>query len=207
MDTFIVENEKTARRFLKAMEIRTPQAELTLFLFNKYTRDTDPDQYLQVTEQGKDIGILSEAGCPAVADPGAVIVRRAHEKGIRVVPFVGPSAILLGLMASGFNGQRFAFHGYLPVNRPDRIKKLQELERESEKLNQTQIFMETPYRNHQLLAAVLKACRPDTGLSISCDLTLESEYISARPVAAWKTGVPDLHKRPAVFLIYRKPGP
>ncbi|HYH57404.1 MAG TPA: SAM-dependent methyltransferase, partial [Anseongella sp.] len=151
---------------------------------------------------GKDTGLLSEAGCPAIADPGALIVKRAHEKGIRVVPWVGPSSLILSLMASGFNGQQFAFHGYLPINRAERLRKIQELEKLSAKLDQTQIFIETPFRNNQLLEDLLKACRPDTGISISCDLTTAGEFIATRSAAEWRKQAPDLHKRPAVFLLY-----
>lgn len=203
MDEFIVENEKTARRFLKAMGIRTPQQALRLAVYGKHSAGIAPDTYLEPALKGKNIGLLSEAGCPAVADPGSVIVRRAHELGLRVVPYVGASSIMLGLMASGFNGQQFTFHGYLPIARPERVRKIQELERSSGKLRQTEIFIETPFRNNQLLADLLASCRPATSLSISCDLTTAGEFIATRRIAEWKRQPPpDLHKRPAVFLLY-----
>lgn len=203
MDEFIVENEKTARRFLKKMGIRTPMNDLRLQVYGKHSADAAIDEYLKPALDGKDIGLLSEAGCPAVADPGAVIVRRAHEKGIQVVPFVGPSSILLSLMASGFNGQQFVFHGYLPIHRAERVRKIQELERASRKLHQTQLFIETPFRNNQLLEDLLGACHAATSISISCDLTTATEYIATRRVAEWKKQPPpNLHKRPAIFLLY-----
>lgn len=206
MDEFIVENEKTARKFLKVMGIRTPQSALRLQVYGKHSGDVLVDEYLKPILQGKNMGLLSEAGCPAVADPGARIVKRAHEKGIQVVPWVGPSSIILSLMASGFNGQQFAFQGYLPIHSAERIRKIQELEKLSGKLDQTQIFIETPFRNNQLLDDVLKACHPATGLSISCDLTTSAEFIATRTVAAWKKHRPELHKRPAVFLLYARFG-
>ncbi|QEC52011.1 16S rRNA (cytidine1402-2'-O)-methyltransferase [Anseongella ginsenosidimutans] len=203
MDEFIVENGKTARRFLKQMGIRTPMNELRLHVYDKHSDNAAIDDYLKPVLQGKDVGLLSEAGCPAVADPGALIVRRAHEKNIRVVPYVGPSSIILSLMASGFNGQQFAFQGYLPIPRPERIRKIQELERASRKLRQTQIFIETPFRNNQLLEDLLGACHATASLSISCDLTTDTEFIATRRIAEWKSQPhPDLHKRPAVFLLY-----
>ncbi len=203
MREFIVENEKTARRFLKKMGIRTPLNDLRLHLFGKRSNPADIDSFLTPALEGIDVGLLSEAGCPAIADPGAAVVRRAHEKGIQVVPYVGPSSIILSLMASGFNGQQFAFHGYLPIPRPERVRKIQELERTSRKSQQTQIFIETPFRNNQLLEDLVGACQAGTWLSVSCDLTLETEFIASRPVSEWKKqALPDLHKRPAVFLLY-----
>lgn len=203
MQEFIVENEKTARRFLKKMGIRTPLNDLRLRVYGKRSHPADLDHFLRPALEGVDIGLLSEAGCPAIADPGADVVRKAHEKGIQVVPYVGPNSIILSLMASGFNGQQFAFHGYLPIPRAERVRKIQDLERASRKLNQTQIFIETPFRNNQLLEDLLGTCQAATGLSVSCDLTLATEFIASRPVAAWKKqNLPDLHKRPAVFLLY-----
>lgn len=203
MDEFIVENEKTARRFLKRMGIKTPMNDLRLHLYGKRSGPREVDSCLGPLLAGKDVGLLSEAGCPAVADPGSAVVRRAHECGIRVVPYVGPSSIMLSLMAAGFNGQQFAFHGYLPIPRADRVRKIQELERSSRKQRQTQIFIETPFRNKQLLEDLLGSCQAATSLSISCDLTTATEFIATRTIAEWrKRELPDLHKRPAVFLLY-----
>lgn len=205
MDEFIVENEKTARRFLKKMGIRTPLNDLRLHVYGKHSEHAAIDDYLKPVLQGKNIGLLSEAGCPAVADPGALIVRRAHEKGIRVIPWTGPNSLLLALMASGFNGQQFAFQGYLPINAAERTRKIRDLEKISRSLDQTQLFIETPFRNMQLLDDLLKTCHPDTGISISCDLTTASEYVATRSVAEWKKQpAPNLHKRPAVFLLYAR---
>ena len=157
-----------------------------------------------LVEEGKDAGIISEAGCPGVADPGAEVVKYAHQKNIKVVPFAGPSAILLSLMASGFNGQQFAFHGYLPIEKRDRVQALRALEKEMQQRNQTQIFMETPYRNNKLLEDLLQTLHPETRLCIAANITSpEHEFIQTKTIQQWNGKLPDIHKQPAVFLIYK----
>lgn len=202
LDVFIVENLRTARRFLRSAGFTGSFDQVNFFLLNKFTSSQEMERFLQPAHQGKSIGLLSEAGCPGIADPGQEVVRRAHSLGLRVVPMVGPSSILLALMASGFNGQRFAFHGYLPIHENERIKALQQLEKLAYQQDQTQIFMETPFRNDQLMEAILKSCSPKTLLCVACDLTKKEEFISTLPVAAWKKQKPVLHKRTTVFLIY-----
>lgn len=199
---FIVENEKSARAFLKKIGVKTPQNELTFHTLNKHHRE-DLNTYLKPILNGENVGVLSEAGCPGIADPGADIVTLAHKNQIQVVPLVGPSSIILSLMASGFNGQNFTFHGYLPIEKKSRLKKIQELERASERLNQTQIFIETPFRNNSLIDDLLKCCHPNTSLSISCDLTASTEFIATKTVALWQKEKPNLNKRPAIFLLHK----
>ena len=176
--------------------------ELTLHPLNKHTQLEEIPSFLTNVENGKSIGLLSEAGTPAVADPGADIVTIARSKGIKVVPLVGPSSILLSLMASGFNGQNFAFVGYLPIDKKQKFNKIKELERRSYQEGQTQIFIETPYRNNQLIKDLVSSCKPETRLCIACDITLDSEFIATKTIKEWKKKQPDIHKRPAVFLIY-----
>lgn len=199
--TFVVENARSARGFLKSIAHPGPLQELKLLVLDEHTRDVAP--LLAPLLAGEDCGLMSEAGCPAVADPGAALVHRAHQAGIRVVPMVGPSAILLALMASGLNGQRFAFHGYLPVERAERVRAIKALEARTDM--ETQIFIETPYRNGALLAALLEHCRGETLLCIAPDLTLQSEFISTRTIREWKKKPPMLDRRPAVFLLGRAP--
>lgn len=199
---FIVENVRTARRFLKKTDPGIDIDELTFFTLNKHTSKEALSDYLKPIGEGHSIGIISEAGCPAIADPGADIVAIAQQKQIKVVPLVGPSSILLALMASGFNGQSFAFHGYLPIETEDRIQKLKQLENRIYHEHQTQLFIETPFRNHKLLDDILKACKPSTRLCIAADITLETEYIRTKPISEWKKGLPDLSKRPCIFLLY-----
>jgi len=172
-------------------------------LLNQHTPVQEISGYLNSISEGKNIGIISEAGCPGIADPGADVVKMAHEKNIQVVPLVGPSSIFLALMASGFNGQNFAFNGYLPKERPDRIKKIKELERLAQQKDQTQLFIETPYRNTHMLEDILTSCEGSTKLCIACDITLSTEYIKTKTIAAWKKQVPDINKRPTIFLIYK----
>ncbi len=200
---FIGENAKSTRSFLKRIGPARPIQEIEIRELNVNTPAADIDTLLAPVLAGADAGLVSEAGCPAVADPGALLVRRAHERGVKVVPLVGPSSILLALMASGLNGQRFAFHGYLPVDAAQRMKKLRELEQHSRKANETQIFIETPYRNRALLDALVATLGPSTLVAVAVDLTLETEAIVSRPVSAWKkdAGTLDLHKRPAIFLM------
>jgi 16S rRNA (cytidine1402-2'-O)-methyltransferase len=203
IDEYIVENEKSARHYLKKMGIRKPLQEIILHPLNQHTAATEIGTYLNAIAQGKNIGVISEAGCPGVADPGAEVVKLAHQKNITVVPLVGPSSILLSLMASGFNGQNFAFNGYLPKERADRIKKIKELETLVYKKNQTQLFIETPYRNTHLLEDILAFCDGKTKLCIACDITLPSEFIKTKTVADWKKSKPEINKRPTIFLLYK----
>ncbi len=199
LDHFIVENERSARRFIKKITPRKSQDSLRLFPLNKYTEPGAIAEYLEPCLLGISVGVLSEAGCPAVADPGSEIVALAHDKGIRVVPLVGPSSILLAAMASGLNGQSFAFNGYLPIDSSDRRKSIKSLEKRSRDLGQSQFFMETPYRNDKLLAELVRTLHPDTLLCIAADLTLENEWIRTQKVSDWKGQVPDLNKRPAIY--------
>jgi len=199
LDVFFVENIRTARRFISSLKLGRVIDELTFIELNKDTPEAETIASLR--NLSKSAGVLSEAGCPGVADPGAVAVRIAHELEIRVVPLVGPSSILLALMASGMSGQSFAFHGYLPIDKAQRKKALQNLERNARQYQQTQIFMETPFRNNQLLEAVIEACSPDLALCIAANVTAPDELIRTMPVRKWKTQKPDLHKIPAIFLI------
>ena len=199
---FIVENPKSARQFLKAAGYPHALQGVPMQTLDEHTPEAALAELLLPLLTGQDCGLLSEAGCPAVADPGATLIRHAHECGIRVVPLVGPSAILLALMASGLNGQRFAFHGYLPVEREERRKKLQALENESRRADRTQIFIETPYRNESAFRAILDACGEDTLVCLATDLTLGSESVRTQSVAAWRKAPPDLNRRPTVFLLY-----
>lgn len=202
LDYFIAERAKTARHFIKSTQPVKPFSELEFAELNKRTLPEDLQTMLQPALEGHDMGLLSEAGCPGVADPGAKIVAMAHQKGIKVVPFVGPSSILLALMASGMNGQQFAFHGYLPAKKPELSKSLRQLEQQSARFKQCQIFIETPYRNLGFLDEAFKTLSPGTRLCIAADLTLESEYILTQTIGKWrKTTLPDLHKRPAIFVL------
>lgn len=203
IDHFIVENEKSARRFIKKITPKKPQPSLTIMKLDKYADEIETQSYLDVCESGVSVGLLSEAGVPAVADPGATMVKLAHEKGIRVVPLVGPSSILMALMASGMNGQNFAFNGYLPIDTVDRRKAIKALERTSKDKNQSQIFIETPYRNEKMFADLKATLTPNTQLCIAADISLSEEYIRTYSVAQWKGQSPDLHKRPAIFIIHK----
>ncbi|MCW3071370.1 MAG: SAM-dependent methyltransferase [Bacteroidetes bacterium] len=203
IDEYIVENEKSARHYLKKMGIQKPLQEIILHPLNQHTEAGEISGYLNSISEGKNIGIISEAGCPGVADPGAEVVKLAHEKNITVVPLVGPSSILLSLMASGFNGQNFAFNGYLPKERGERIKKIKELENLAIKRNQAQLFIETPYRNMHLLEDLIANCDKQTRLCIACDVTLATELIKTKTISDWKKQLPELNKRPTIFLIGR----
>jgi len=198
---FIVENIRTARRYLRKMDPQLNIDELQFFELNQHTDGTIIAEYLRPIIEGFDVGIISEAGCPGIADPGAEVVKIAHTRQIRVIPLVGPSSILLSLMASGMNGQNFAFIGYIPVKPAERVKAIREIERRSGFEKQTQIFIEAPYRNTQLINDLINTLADQTRLCIACDITLETEYIKTLTVAQWKKGVPDLNKRPAIFLI------
>lgn len=201
IDYFIVENEKTARRFIKKISPRKSQPSLKLYSLNKFTDQAVIPSFLDPCFQGNNVGIISEAGCPGIADPGADVVALAHEKGIQVVPLVGPSSITLALMASGLNGQNFAFNGYLPIETTDRKKAIKQFERLSKEKYQTQLFIETPYRNNTLLSELLKTLSKETRLCVAADLTLATEFISTKKVKNWSLQELDLHKRPAIFLI------
>ena len=198
---FIVENIRTARRFMKQVNKDIDIDRLTFFELNKHTHPNEIPSFLRPLENGEDVAVISEAGCPGVADPGADIVKLAHQKGIAVVPLVGPSSILLALMASGLNGQNFAFNGYLPVQSNERMRAINSLEKKVRNEHQTQIFIETPYRNNQLIADLLKTCSPSTLLCIAANITGENEFIATKSIGKWKKSVPDLHKQPAIFLI------
>jgi 16S rRNA (cytidine1402-2'-O)-methyltransferase len=199
---FIVEHPKTARQFLKQIGCALPLQEIRMQVLDEHTRPEGFANLLAPLLAGNDTGLLSEAGCPAVADPGAELVRIAHQKNIRVAPLVGPSSILLALMASGLNGQRFMFHGYLPVEPDKRLMKIVELEKESIARNQTQIFIETPYRNQKLLEALVQICRASTNLCVASEITLASERIATRTVKEWKHLLPDINKKQAIFLLH-----
>ncbi|MCK5136967.1 MAG: SAM-dependent methyltransferase [Bacteroidales bacterium] len=200
---YIVENLRNARRYLKKLDREIDIDQLVFHELNEHTSSEEIPTFLREAMQGSDTAIISEAGVPGVADPGAVVVRLAHELGIRVVPLTGPSSILLSLMGSGLNGQMFTFHGYLPVKRPERIRKIRELEQEIRRKGETQIFMEAPYRNDALLTDILETCDPATLLCIAADITLDSEFIHTRRVKEWKKKKPALHKRPVIFLLGR----
>ena len=197
---YFVEDIRSARRFIRKVDPESNIDEMTFFEINKRTRYTDLSGFF-VQHAEYDTGVISEAGCPGVADPGAEVVRIAHQKGITVKPIVGPSSILLSLMSSGLNGQQFAFSGYIPVKHPVRGKTIKHLEHRVYFENQTQIFIETPYRNNSLMNDLIKSLDEKTLLCVACDLTLETEYIKTQTVKEWKKGFPDLHKRPAIFLI------
>ncbi|MGM9759564.1 MAG: SAM-dependent methyltransferase [Parabacteroides sp.] len=200
---FIVENVRTARRFLKKVEPSIVIDELTFYELNKHTSPEQVAGYLAPMAHGESMGVISEAGCPAVADPGADVVAIAQRKRYKVVPLVGPSSILLSVMASGFNGQSFAFHGYLPIDASERAATLKRLEGRIYAENQTQLFIETPYRNNKLAEELIRSCRPSTKLCIASDITCEDEYIQTRPVKEWTGQVPDLCKKPTIFLLYK----
>lgn len=200
---FIVENVRSARRFLKKVDRDINIDELTFYELNKHTKPGDIEGYLQPITNGFHIGIISEAGCPAVADPGSDIVAIAQRKNYKVVPLVGPSSILLSLMASGFNGQSFSFQGYLPVEASDRVKRLKQLEHYIYHDHQTQIFIETPYRNQKLVEDILKHCTPSTKLCIAMNITCDNEYIRTLTVKQWEKQLPDMAKQLCIFLLYK----
>ena len=202
LDTFVVETEKPARHFLSTIKTAKPVRELTLNLLNEHTEDKALPDLLKPLLAGKDIGLMSDAGCPGVADPGARLVALAHQKGIRVIPLVGPSSILLSLMASGLNGQSFAFLGYLPVDKAQRIARLKEIEKRAQTHNETQIFIETPYRNQHMLEAILSNCNANTRFCIASQVSLPDEFIVTKTISGWKqSALPDLNKKPTVFLL------
>lgn len=200
---FIVENIRTTRRFLKKVDANIDIDSLTFYELNKHTNLEQIESYLTPIDKGFHIGIISEAGCPAIADPGSDIVAIAQRKNINVVPLVGPSSILLSLMASGFNGQSFSFLGYLPVDGSDRAKKIKQMEQRIYQENQTQIFIETPYRNQKLVEDLIKHCSSETKLCIALNITCEDEYIKTKPINQWNKKQPDMSKKPCIFLLYK----
>lgn len=202
IDDFIVENEKTGRKSIKTTNPDKIQATLHIKILNKHTEKSEHLTMIQPCFEGKNVGLLSEAGCPGIADPGAVITKLAHEKGIQVVPLVGPSSIFLALMASGMNGQNFAFNGYIPIDKSEKRSALRALEKISLDKNQSQIFMETPYRNNKMLEDILSSLQPHTMLCLATDITLPTEYIKTYTVAQWKKITIDLHNRPCIFIVH-----
>jgi 16S rRNA (cytidine1402-2'-O)-methyltransferase len=203
IDYYIVENEKTARKFIKSIHPEKKQPDLKISVLNKHTEIAEHNDFIQPLLRGENIGLMSESGCPGIADPGADIVKLTHEKGIQVVPLVGPSSILLALMASGMNGQSFAFNGYLPIDKNDKKQALKSFERLSQEKNQSQLFIETPYRNNKLMEDLLQILQPNTYLCVACDITLPTEYIKTKTVNQWKKEKADLHNRPCIFIIHK----
>lgn len=201
LNHFIVENEKSARKFIKRIAPEKSQQELVFFTINKHTEPSELPSFLEPCLSGFSMGIISEAGCPGIADPGAEIVKIAHRKQIKVVPLVGPSSILLAMMASGLNGQSFAFNGYLPIDKLNRKKMLKSLEKKAIESNQTQIFIETPYRNDKMFADLIETLNSTTMLCIACDISLETEEIKTQTIAQWKKEKVSFQKRPAIFII------
>lgn len=196
----VVENIKTTRRYLKKINREVDIDSITFFELNKHTQPEEINTFLSPCLEGNDVGIISEAGCPAVADPGSILVSIAHQKGIRVIPYVGPNSILMALMGSGFNGQAFKFSGYLSRDKNQRKNELKKLESEARN-GVTQLFMETPFRNQQFLEDILSTLHPESKLCIAADITLDTEFIRTQTIGAWKKGVPNLHKRPCIFAI------
>ena len=203
MNTFVVENEKDARKFIKSICPSKVQADLKLSPLNKRTKKSEHFAMIKPCLEGENIGLMSDAGCPGVADPGAAIVKLAHENGIQVVPLVGPSSILLAVMASGMNGQSFAFNGYLPIDKDEKKAMLKSLEKLSTDRNQSQLFIETPYRNNKMLQDLLQILQPSTHVCVAADITLPTEYIKTMRVQEWKKTKVDLHNRPCIFIIHK----
>ncbi len=204
LDYFIVENEKKARGFIKKIAPEKLHSDLKLFPLNKHTPQAEIENYLNPCLKGNDIGLISDAGCPGIADPGAVITQKAYSMNIRVKPLVGPSSILLAMMSSGLNGQNFAFNGYLPIDKKERKKAIKTLENRSQKLDQSQIFMETPYRNEKLLEDLKRNLDSETNLCIAYDLTQSSEFIKTLDMDQWKKKYISFHKKPAIFIIHKQ---
>jgi 16S rRNA (cytidine1402-2'-O)-methyltransferase len=200
---FIVEDERTARRMLIKLEIPTAIEDLVFYILNQHTDKAIIPDFLKAAEK-ENIGLLTDAGVPAIADPGSEIVSLAHQRQIKVIPLVGPSSILLAMMASGLNGQNFAFNGYLPVKSPERIKRIKQLELRSQAENQSQIFIEAPYRNNQLLQDILSSCSDGTLLCIGANLSADNEFIDTQTISSWRHSKPDLHKIPTIFILHKK---
>lgn len=203
IDVYIVEDLRTGRRFLKKLGLQKAIDDLEFFLLNEHTQGVDLNEYLRCCESGKNVGLMSDAGTPCIADPGNVVVAKAHQLGIEVVPLVGPNSIVLALMGSGFNGQNFAFNGYLPVEQDRREERLKTLENLVVKYNQTQLFIETPYRNNHLFQSILRVCKPDTRLCIACNMATDKQFLKSQSVARWRKEQIDLHKKPTVFVLGR----
>jgi len=203
IDIFIVEEIKTARKFLKKCNYPQSFDNITFFELNEHTQEYEIIDYLKDIEKGKNIGLMSESGVPCLADPGSLIVKMAHQKNIEVIPLVGPSSVLLALIASGFNGQNFTFHGYLPIDKIKRANKIKEIERNAYQYNQTQIFIEAPYRNNQLLENILSVCKSDTLLCIAVEISGENSFIKTKSISDWKRNPPDCNKKNVVFLLYK----
>ncbi|MFC2097636.1 SAM-dependent methyltransferase [Bacteroidota bacterium] len=202
IDFYIVENIRTTRRFLKKLNKEINIDNLEFFVLNKYTTDEEKSDFLLPAIQGNDLGIISEAGCPGVADPGADIIFQAHKQNIRVIPLAGPSSIIMALMASGFNGQNFAFSGYIPIKKDERTRRIKQLEKRSKTEKQSQIFMETPFRNIQMFDDICEACQPDTYLCVATDISLDTEEIKSQTIKQWKKNRPDINKRPSIFILH-----
>ena len=203
IDYYIVEHEKDARSFIKSIVPRKSQPDLQFSIINKFTDNAEIPNMLQPCLNGLDIGVISDAGCPGIADPGANVVAQAHRLGVKVIPLVGPSSILLAMMASGFNGQNFAFNGYLPIDKRERRIEIKRLERLSSDSNQSQLFIETPYRNSQMLESLVSVLQPQTNLCVACDITLPTEYILTQTATEWAHTRVDLNKRPTLFIIQK----
>ena len=203
IDHYIAEHEKNVRRFIKELAPRKSQPDLHIELINKFTDENEIPNMLSPCFEGFDVGVISDAGCPGIADPGAAVVAQAHLKGIKVIPLVGPSSILMAMMASGFNGQNFAFNGYLPIDKRERKDEIKRLERLSIEREQSQLFIETPYRNNQMMESLLSSLHNDTQLCVACDITLPSEYIYTTSIVRWKKIKVDLMKRPTLFIIQK----
>lgn len=205
LDTFAVENIQSAVKFLQWVGNTVPEFKIDFYHLNKNTPEHEVFSFLKPIKAGNDMGILTEAGAPGIADPGSILVKMAHKSGIRVVPLIGPSSILLAMMASGFNGQSFSFHGYLPIDQKGRKQALIQLEGESRRHDRTQIFMEAPYRNNDMLNSILETCSSETRLCIACDISLETEFIQSKEIEGWrKSKRIDLHKRPTIFILYAR---
>ncbi len=198
---FIVENERNARRYLSAIGLKGRIRELELFLIDKHERRPKYGAMLAPALAGADMGLISEAGCPSIADPGEEVVMAAHKQKIEVVPLVGPSSIMMALMGSGLNAEQFAFSAYLPIDQRKREDAISRLEAWALKTGQSQIFMETPFRNNQMLDSLLRVCQNETKLSLACDLTMKTEYIRTKAIQTWRNNPPNLHKRPCIFIV------
>ena len=203
INIYIVENEKTARRFIKKIAPKKSQKSLEIFLLNKFTDSSELPRFLDPCIKGHDVGLLSEAGCPGIADPGADVVKLAHETNIKVVPLVGPSSILMAMMASGMNGQSFAFNGYLPIDKDERKREIKRLERLSHEFQQSQVFIETPYRNNKMLEDLCNILDKNTSVCVAADITLPTEFIKTETAYLWSKKNVDLHKRPTIFIIHK----
>ena len=203
IDHYIVEEERTVRRYLRKLNIQKPIDQLKFYIFNEHSDTMQIPAFINLLKSGLNVGIISEAGCPCIADPGSPVVSAAHDHNIQVVPLVGPSSIFLALMASGFNGQNFAFHGYLPKERQARVRKIKEMESNAQKNNQTQLFMETPYRNNHLLEDLLQTCKDTMQLCIAQNVSCQTESIKTKSIAGWRKSMPDLNKIPVIFILFK----